>query len=199
MNDKSLFKLSSNDAGALFGTGLILTGILFLIGQFVSALFDLDLAHYIWPFFQIIPGLLLFITSFAFEPRPGITLAIIGGVVVMTGAILLIQSAFNLYATWAYAWALVAPTSIGLTKLVYGSLRGLQDEVKSGWNLAWIGFAILLFGALFFELGVGLSGFHFGAAWLCWPVLLIGLGVVVLLSNVRTTRTHSSADREGQQ
>lgn len=189
---------SSNVARALVGLGLILLGILFLIGRYVGTWFDIDFGHYAWPFFIIIPGFLLFIASFAMQRQTGITLAIFGGTVATTGAILLFQNIFDLYATWAYAWALVAPTSIGLAKLIYGSLRGLGDEVKSGLNMTGIGLAIFVFGALFFELGIGISGFRFGAAWLCWPALLIGLGIVLLLSNLLPRRNRPSDDHEGE-
>jgi hypothetical protein len=192
MSDKPI---SSNIARTLVGTVLILLGILFLIGRYVSARFDIDFGHYTWPFFIIVPGLLLFMASFAVERRAGTTLAIFGGMVTTTGAILLIQNTFDLYGTWAYVWALVTPTSIGLAKLVYGGLRGLGDQVKSGLSLTGIGLAIFLFGALFFELGIGLSGFRFGVAWLCWPVLLIGLGIILLLSSLLPRRNRPSSNK----
>jgi len=81
--------------------------------------------------------------------------------------------------------------------LIYGSLRGLENEVRSGRNLAGIGLAIFLLGGLFFELIIGISGFRFGAAWLCWPVLLIGLGIVLLLSNLLPRRDRPSGSIEG--
>lgn len=98
MNDRSSVKRTSHTAGALFGTGLILLGIVFLIGQIASVLFNFDLGQYTWPVFHLIPGLLLFLTAFTIEPRPGITLAIIGAMAVITGSILLIQNIFDLYA-----------------------------------------------------------------------------------------------------
>jgi hypothetical protein len=189
---------SSNIARTLVGAGLILLGILFLIGRYVGARFDIDFGHYTWPIFIIITGLFLFMGSFAFERRAGMTLAIVGGIVTTTGSILFFQNTFDLYATWAYAWALVAPTSIGLAKLIYGGLRGLGDQVKSGLKSTGIGLAIFVFGGFFFELGIGISGFRFGAAWLCWPGLLIGLGVVFLLSSFLPRRTNSSDDHEGE-
>ncbi len=193
MNDKSGFKFSSNIVSTLLGAGLILLGILFLIGRYVGTLFDFDFGHYTWPFFIIIPGLLMFLASFALEHRAGINLAIFGAMVSTTGVILLIQNTFDLYASWAYAWALIAPTSIGLAKLVYGGVRGLEDQVKSGITLTGVGLAIFVFGGFFFELVLGISGFHFGAAWLCWPGLLIGLGVILLISNLLPRRNRPSA------
>jgi hypothetical protein len=68
--------------------------------------------------------------------------------------------------------------------MVYGGLRGLDDQVKSGLSLAGIGLAIFVFGAFFFELVIGLNGLRFGVAWLCWPALLIGLGIVLLFSSL---------------
>lgn len=198
MSDQPSFKFSSNIVSTLVGVSLILLGILFLIGRYIGTRFGIDFGHYTWPFFIITPGVFLFMASFAFERRTGMILAMVGGMVATTGSILLIQNTFDLFASWAYAWALVAPTSIGLAKLVYGGLRGLQDQVKSGMNLIGVGLAIFVFGGFFFELGIGISGFHFGAAWLCWPGLLIGLGIVLLLSSLMPRRNHPSGDNEGE-
>jgi hypothetical protein len=193
MGEKSVGKSGSNFVTVVLGSGLILLGILFLFGRFVNIFFDLDIGHYAWPFFIISPGLLIFMVSFVLERKAGVTLAIFGGMLATIGVILLVQNTFDLYASWAYAWALVAPTSIGLAKLVYGALRGMGDQVKSGLSLAGIGFAIFIFAGFFFELVIGISGFHFGVAWLCWPGLLIGLGIIVLFSNFFLQRRHSSA------
>jgi hypothetical protein len=193
MNDKPAYKLSSNLVSAAFGAILILLGILFLVGQYVSALFNFDVGHYAWPFFIIIPGMLLFMASFVFERRAGIPLAMFGGMVTMTGVILFFQNVFDLYASWAYAWALIAPTSVGLAKLIYGTLRGMGDEVRCGLRLSAIGFAMFLIGGFFFELVIGINGLNFGVSWLCWPALLIGLGVILLLSNLLPQRNPPSA------
>jgi hypothetical protein len=165
-------------------------GILFLIGRSVSALFHFDIGHYAWPSFIIIPGLLLFLASFVFEQRIGIKLAMFSAMVATAGGILFVQNVFDVYASWAYAWALIAPTSIGMGKLTYGLLRGMRDEVKRGLSLSGIGFAMFLIGGFFFELVIGINGFNFGVSWLCWPALLIGLGVILLLSNLLPRRDH---------
>jgi hypothetical protein len=193
MSDKPINKPGSRLISTLLGGGLILLGVLFLFGRLVGALFDFDIGHYAWPFFVIAPGVLLFMLSFTFERKAGISVAIFGGMLATIGTILLVQNTFDLYATWSYAWALVAPTSIGLAKLVYGALRGLGDEIKSGLNLAGIGLGIFVFAAFFFELVIGISGFHFGGAWYCWPGLLIGLGIVVLFSNFLSRRNQPPA------
>jgi hypothetical protein len=193
MNDKSAFSHNSKIVGTALGAGLILLGILFLLGRYVSILFDFDIVHYAWPFFIIVPGLLLFLASFVFERQAGITLAMFSGMMTTTGVLLFFQNVFDLYASWAYAWTLVAPTSMGLAKLIYGALRGLRDEVKSGLTMSGIGFAMFVIGGFFFELVIGINGFNIGLTWLCWPALLIGLGVVLLLSNLLLRRNPPSA------
>jgi hypothetical protein len=193
MTDKPANKFSPNLVSALTGAVLIMLGIVFLIGRFVSTLFHFDVGHYAWPFFIIVPGLLLFLSSFVFEQRTGITVAMFGAMVTTTGSILFIQNVFDLYASWAYAWALIAPTSIGIAKLAYGVLRGMADEVGSGLKLSGIGFAMFVIGGFFFELVIRINGFNFGASWLCWPALLIGLGVVLLLANFLPRRIPPSA------
>jgi len=192
MNDKPVTKLGSNVVGIVMGAILILLGILFLLGRLVVSVFDFDLGHYAWPFFIIIPGVLMFIAAFMLEPRAGTTLAMFGGMVVATGGILMIQNIFDLYASWAYAWALVAPTSMGLAKMLYGAARGLEDEVKTGFRLAWIGFVIFIVAGAFFEVVIGINGFHLNVSWLCWPTLLIGLGVALLLFNLLSRQNSSS-------
>ena len=192
MSNKSVNKPGSNLFTIFLGGGLILLGALFLLGRFVGYLFAFDIGHYAWPFFIIVPGLLMFLTAFFLERQAGVTLAMFGGMTIATGAILLIQNIFDVYATWSYAWALVAPTSMGLAKVIYGALCGLGDEVKSGLNLAGVGLGIFVFAAFFFELMIGVSGFGFRGAWYCWPTLLIGLGVVVLLASLLTRRDKAS-------
>jgi hypothetical protein len=193
MNNKPTYKLSTNVVSTLLGAILILLGLVFLIGRYFSTLFNFDIGHYAWPFVIIIPGVLMFLISFVSERRVGVTLAMLGGMVATTGGILLVQNTFDVFASWAYAWALVAPTSVGLAKLVYGAVRGLEDEVKSGLKLSGIGFAIFVIGGFFFELVIGINGFRFGLAWQCWPALLIGLGVILLLSSLLPRRNPPSA------
>ena len=192
MNSKPVTRPGSNMVGILMGAILIILGILFLVGRFVTSVFDFDLGHYAWPFFIIIPGVLLFLGAFILEPRAGTTLAIIGGMVTMTGIVLMIQNIFDLYASWAYAWALIAPMSMGLAKLFYGAVRGLDDEVKSGLTLAGIGTTIFVVAGAFFELIIGINGLHLNISWLCWPALLIGLGIMLLLVNLIPRRNSSS-------
>jgi hypothetical protein len=162
----------------LLGGILILIGVLFLMGQ----VFGINLGRFVWPFFVIVPGVLLFIFALAARGSAGEGLAVLGSIVTMLGTLLLYQNTTGHWESWAYAWALVAPTSIGLGQIVYGSLRSQQHVVATGKRLATVGIAIFLVGAVFFELIIGISGFGFGRFLL--PVLLIGLGGLFLVRSL---------------
>ncbi|MBL8061731.1 MAG: hypothetical protein JNK32_01840 [Anaerolineales bacterium] len=190
MNNKPETTLGSNIVGTLMGAILILLGIAFLIARFIISIFDFNFGHFTWPFFIIIPGVLMFLSAFILERQTGVTLAIFGGMVTMTGGILMIQNIFDLYATWAYAWALIAPT--GLAKLLYGALRGLGDEVKNGLVMTGVGVVIFVVAGAFFELIIDLNGFGLNVSWLCWPILLIGGGIITLIVNLIPRRNSSS-------
>ena len=192
MNDKPVIKLGSNMVGTLAGAILILLGIAFLMVRFILSIFDFDFGRYTWPLFIIVPGVLMFLSAFVLERQAGVTLAILGGMVTITGVILMIQNLFDLYATWAYAWALIAPTSMGLAKILYGTLRGLGDEVKNGLAMTGVGAVIFVVAGAFFELIIDINGFGLNVSWLCLPTLLIGGGIITLIVNLIPPRNSSS-------
>jgi len=175
---------NENNSGSKFrslalGAVLIIVGGLVLLGQ----LFRINIWGFLWPFFIIIPGALLFSLGLVKGGSAGEGAIIPGSIITMVGALLLYQNSFNHFESWAYAWALVAPTSIGLGQMIYGLLKDRQALVKSGTRLATIGIVIFLVGAIFFELIIGISGFglsRWGLSRFVWPVLLIGLGVLLL-------------------
>jgi hypothetical protein len=163
----------------LGGMLLIALGILFLFGQF----FDIHLSRYLWPFLIIIPGVLLFFGALTLEGETGKALAIISGIVTMVGVILWVQSVTEWWASWSYAWALVAPTGPGLGMWLLGAIKNQADLVKSGKDLTRVGLGIFVVAAVFFELILGVNGFGLGRYGL--PLLLIVLGMFLLLRNAR--------------
>jgi hypothetical protein len=164
------------------GAGLVLFGLLFLCVQLGGALFHLDLGRFLWPFYILVPGVLLYIWGVAVRSKAGIGLAIAGSQVTMVGLILLFQAVTGLWATWAYAWALIAPTSIGLGLMLFGAIKGQPDLIHSGRRLATIGLAIFVGLAILFELVIGISGFGLGRAGrVLLPVVVIGIGIAVLV------------------
>lgn len=157
---------------------LILLGIVFLLGE----LFDIRLGQFIWPFFVIVPGVLLFLLALALDNDSGQAVASVGGLVTMVGLILLYQNVSGHYTSWSYAWALVAPTSIGLGLLSYGWLKHKPELQQRGWDVAKVGLSIFVVAAVFFEFIIGVSGFGLGR--IGWPLLLIGLGLFLFIRNL---------------
>lgn len=176
--EKQSFPALKTRGNALGGILLIGLGLVFLLGQ----IFDIHVGRYVWPFMIIIPGVLLFVASLAAAEEPARTLAIIGGIVTMVGVILWVQSITDWWASWAYAWALVAPTGPGVGLWLLGTAKRSDELVKSGKDLVRVGLVLFVSTAVFFELIIGISGFglgHYG-----WPLLLILLGLFLLVRNI---------------
>lgn len=161
----------------LLGGALIVLGILLLLGRTLG----LNWAGSVWPFFIIVPGVLLLMGARENKGPAGESLAIMGGMVTAVGLLLLYQDVTGHWASWAYAWALVVPTSVGLGQIYFGSHSDRPHTVAQGQRLATIGMIIFAVGVVFFELVIGISGFGLGRFG--WPALLIGLGLFFLLRN----------------
>jgi hypothetical protein len=173
--------------GFVLGGAMIVLGFLFLVMQ----VFDLTFSSYLWPLLVIAPGIVLFAMALASSGKEGERLATIGSVITLTGLLLLYQNSMDQWANWAYAWALIVPASVGVGQLIYGIVKHEQELVKQGTQLAAIGFVIFLAGFFFFEVIIGISGFGFpfmGLTRFSWPVLLIGIGAMVLLYNYVVNR-----------
>jgi hypothetical protein len=138
---------------------LVLLGALVLLGQ----AFELELGRVGWPFSVIVPGLGLLGLGLAGAGRLGEVLATVGGVVTMTGLVLLVQSATDQFDTWAYAWTLVFLVGAGIGRWLVGVVRGCGDLAASGGWLIAAGLVGFLSLGVFFEVVVGLSGHRSGA------------------------------------
>src|SRR5688572_31232911 len=129
------------------GVILVVLGTLFLLQQVV----DFDIGRIFWPFFVIIPGLLC-LAAVAFGDKASNWLAVPGCIVTTVGFILLVQSLTDRYETWAYAWALVAPFSVGVGTLLIGMRDEVPSQVAAGRTLIGIGLGLFLAFGAFFEL-----------------------------------------------
>jgi len=160
-------------ASLILGTGLIGLGVLLLLGEFV----EIDLGHYLWPFFIIVPGLLFFAGMLA-GGKSASGLAIPGSVITTTGLLLFYQNTTGHWESWSYAWALF-PTAVGVGMIIQG-LWGDQPKIaREGTRLARVGITLFIVFGVFFELVLNVSGFWTAGQWL-WPILLIAAGVFLI-------------------
>lgn len=166
------------------GAALIALGALFLLG----ALFQINVWGALWPFFIIVPGLLFFVGMVALG-KPGAPLAVPGSIVTMVGLILFLQNLTGLWSTWAYAWALIFPTAVGVGVAIAGLWGDDARTVRVGSVMAGIGLAILLFFAFFFEVILNLNGLRSGVfGSILIPVAIIAAGVFFLIFALRPRR-----------
>jgi hypothetical protein len=142
---------------------------------------DLSFGGATWPLWIVVPGVAMLLGSFFIPPRGGLGLAIPGAIVTMVGLILWVQEAYGLYATWAYAWALVAPTAPGLGMLLYGLVQRDGELARDGLRTTLVGLGLFLGFMLFFEGVIGLSGSPIANMDEVLPYAFIGLGVLLVV------------------
>ena len=161
----------------LVGLLLIVLGVLFLIGRMISV----DVERLAWPFFVIALGVLVFFFSLTSSSQAGERLAMVGSVVTMVGTILLLQNTFDYFQSWAYAWALVFPTSVGVGQIIYGSIKHRADMTATGRRLAVVGIILSVVLAVFFEFVIGFGGRGIDLGGVGWAVVLVVVGAVLLV------------------
>ena len=161
----------------LVGLLLIVLGVLFLIGRMISV----DVGRLAWPFFVIVPGVLVFFFSLARGNQAGERLAMLGSAVTMVGTILLLQNTFDYFQSWAYAWALVFPTSVGVGQIIYGSIKNRSEMTATGIRLAVVGIILFVVLVVFFEFVIGFGGRGIGLGGVGWAVVLIVVGAGLLV------------------
>jgi hypothetical protein len=103
--------------------------------------------------------------------------------VTTVGLILLVQNSFNLWQTWAYAWALVFPMSIGIGTWLMGWWAGDPARERAGQRMAEVGLIMFVGVGAFFELALNLSGIWWrqGLGSTAFAVVLILVGAYLLL------------------
>jgi hypothetical protein len=177
---------SSVDRGSLLlGATLLVIGSVWILGQILH----ISLAGYLWPLTIILPGVLVFISALNTDSAGGDALAVIGSILTSVGLLLFVQQLTHTWASWAYAWALIAPTSIGIGQVIYGKIKKHESLVSTGLQMAKVGLWIFSIGFVFFELIIGLNGFgisRFGLPVL--PVVLIGIGALILIRAITYKR-----------
>jgi hypothetical protein len=175
----------ARSGGSTMALGVVLVVVgLFALGVVV---FGVDLTQYGWPLFVIIPGLTLLVVGFV---GGGVGASVPGGIVTMLGLVLAYQSSSGDWASWAFAWALVAPGGVGLG--LY--LQALRDRdpvmLRRGRTLMFIAALIFIIGFVFFESILGISGTDYGIfGKAALPGLLIVIGIILLVRSIQRTRS----------
>jgi hypothetical protein len=170
------------------GSSLALGVVLVVVGLFALGvvLFGIDLTQYGWPLFVIVPGLTLLVVGFL---GGGSGASVPGGIVTMLGLVLAYQNSTGDWASWAFAWALIAPGGVGLG--LY--LQALRDRdpvmLRRGRTLVFIAALIFMIGFVFFESILGISGLDYGIfGKAALPALLIVIGIILLVRSVQRSR-----------
>jgi hypothetical protein len=175
---------AARSGGSSMALGIVLVVVgLFALGVVV---FGIDLTQYGWPLFVIIPGLTLLVVGFV---GGGVGASVPGGIVTTLGLVLAYQSSSGDWASWAFAWALVAPGGVGLG--LY--LQALRDRdpvmLRRGRTLMFIAVLIFMIGFVLFESSRGISGTDYGIfGKAALPGLLIVIGLILLVRSIQRTR-----------
>lgn len=165
---------SALSSGAAIGAILVVVGAILLAGQLLNIGVD-DLG---WPMIIVGIGVAILLIGLVVAKQSGM---VVGGTVVTTvGLVLLYQNETGRWESWAYAWALVGPAASGLGLALWGIRSGDARDIRNGmWGFLG-GLAIFAVGFLFFEGVIGISGEPFPIADWVLPVVVIGIGLVIL-------------------
>ena len=168
------------DSGLWLGVLLIGLGLVFMIAIFLPQGFMATVSQFGWPLLIVIPGITLLVLGITVRGVPA--LCVPGAMVTITGILLAVQNSFDLYATWAYAWALIAPGGVGLGMWLQGLVTGSPGLRANGLRLMGTGALLFLGFAAFFEGLLHISGRDFGVVGQAFlPAVLILFGLVLLI------------------
>ncbi len=176
---------ASNRSSLVVGLLLVAAGLLFLADQ----VFHISITGFTWPLIIVAFGAAFFVGMVLGGKSLG-GLAVPGSIISGVGLILLVQNTFNLWQTWAYAWALII-CFVGIGLLIYGSYSGLPAVRASGWRTLRVGTILfLIFGGIF-GFFFSLTGVYGATASLFWAAALMVVGLVLLVERLFRLFRHS--------
>lgn len=164
---------------ATLATGLVLIvlGAWFLAVRVVPGLEAWAGQTFAWPLIIVAVGLMLLLIGMATGAYAmAVPAMIVGGI----GGLLYWQNATGQWESWAYAWTLI-PGFVGLGIGLAALLEGERGE-----RLQSAGWLVLISAVLFFIFGSFLGGADLFGPY--WPLLLVGLGALLLLQSLRGPR-----------
>jgi len=173
----------------VMGAILIALGILYFLLELIHINVN-QLLHYGWPVLVAFPGVVL--TVIGMSVREVDSLCIPGAIVTVAGTVLLVQNLWNIFGTWTYAWALVAPGGMGLGMWLQGVVYGSAGLRATGAHTMGVGMVFFLAGLVFFERVLHVSGRPTGPLWIfvlsvILPLVIIIAGFVLLIRRPRAT------------
>src|SRR5579872_4765022 len=185
--ENQIQRQSSGGGAMAWGVILVAAGLFFLAAQYVPDAFG----GAAWPLLVILGGVAFLVLGAAVPGVRGFLIP--GSIITSTGLVLAVQNATGLWATWTYAWALVAPGSVGVGVILMGILGHDRKAVNAGAGTALTGLVLFLAFGAFFEGLLHVSGLSFGwAAGIVLPLLLIAVGVVLLVLRMARARAVTS-------
>lgn len=160
-----------NKHGLIWGILLILLGGFFLAERLIPGIYG----QFTWPFYVMGAGAMFLLA--AILTRTG-GLAIPGCIIGGIGGILYYQTITNRWESWSFMWTLI-PGFVGVGVIFAGLLDRERPHFETG---GLVLMAISAMGFLIFGSAFGaLFGYDFEFGML-WPLFLIGIGVITLIS-----------------
>lgn len=176
----------SRGATVALGLLLIIGGAILLAVQYLGWVLPFDLGQVGWPLWIILPGAAILAIGLVTPEQPGAGLAIAGSIITTVGLLFAYQSVTDHFASWAYAWALVAPGAVGVGMILWGLLHVRGRMVRDGLGVLGVGLVLFLVGFAFFEGLLHIGGGN-GIAPLgrqALPAALIVAGVALIVTRL---------------
>ena len=172
--------------GVLVGVTLVIAGIALTAAQ----LLGLRVVGLGWPLLVIVPGVLFLLAAFSVPRGRGISyLAVPGMMILATGVVFQAQTVTGDWQSWSYAWALIAPTALGLGLLIAGARERSRVVRVVGASLLGAGALLFVLAEWFFVRILGVGGQGLGWAFgLVMPAVFVLLGIFVITWGIRRAR-----------
>ncbi len=171
------------------GLVLVVTGGLFLADQLLA----LNLLRFFWPLLIILFGLTFFVGMLVAGKKAS-GLAVPGTLLTVIGLILFVQNTFDLWVTWAYAWALLI-TATGVGLLIMNAYHKREGLRRTGGLIMGLGLILFVMFGVLFEVILNIAGTSSQSGLFLGGGLVL-LGVFVLFSRAIFAHKPSTNKRQ---